>query len=292
MTTSGVGAISGMSGAALRERPSGASLARGAPSLHAPARSTDSMEMTMHVARRRRSLPLLIALSLAGSVGCAGGTPVTTKPAVVPGAPPRAAGLDALLLATQLARQGRTANSPLVLLAAAQLLVDAPPRPLDAPVIDAPGLDEAARRMAGGAPRISAATRLEVNSLLAAAEQAGRDNPNVVALAGQLRQRAQAGARGAAGGARYYEDLIDPSGRHTFSVSFEGGRPAQFGVIGGGESDLDCFVYDAAGKMIASDKEMTDVCLLTWQPATTATYTLVVRNQSSSKGNYYVAGTN
>jgi hypothetical protein len=59
-------------------------------------------------------------------------------------------------------------------------------------------------------------------------------------------------------------------------------------VRGDGSTDLDCFLYDAAGRLVSSDTDATDVCVL---PApTVGVHRLAIRNLGSVS-NYYAIWT-
>lgn len=229
------------------------------------------------------ALRLFAAAALTGGIalasGCAGGG-LREAPKVTPvdsGTPVRNEAVDRTALAAQLATQARTANSPIGLLAAAQLLIESGASTLTLTPSGATGAS-------GGA--------ITAENLIAAAEQAGRDNPNVVALAAQLRQRAAAGARGAVGGARVGSYEIAGGATHTFSIAFKAHEPAQVRVHGRGTTELDCAVIGPDGREVARDRRVGDQCDVIWFPLAEGTFRIEVKNLDPGTGNAYVLATN
>lgn len=55
-------------------------------------------------------------------------------------------------------------------------------------------------------------------------------------------------------------------------------KAAEFGIIGDGGTDVDIEVYDANGKMIASDTNYSDIAFVRWAPNQTQIYTIRVKN--------------
>ena len=62
-------------------------------------------------------------------------------------------------------------------------------------------------------------------------------------------------------------------------------------MLGDGDTDLDCYVYDANGNLIDSDTDATDYCVLRWRPAWLGTFRLEIRNLGPVY-NAYVLRTN
>lgn len=64
----------------------------------------------------------------------------------------------------------------------------------------------------------------------------------------------------------------------AYDVEFVGGELAEVGVVGAGVSDLDLYVYDASGELVASDTSLSDFCLVQFTPEETGVYRIVVEN--------------
>jgi len=58
-------------------------------------------------------------------------------------------------------------------------------------------------------------------------------------------------------------------------------KHAEFAIIGDGSTDVDVFVFDAAGKRITSDEGYSDLGLVRWIPTKTQEYTIRVKNLGS-----------
>jgi hypothetical protein len=228
----------------------------------------------------RRASLVLAALSLAA---CASGG-IPDKTATRPGgAGTGSAGgsrnADQIALAADLASHGYRTNSPLSLVAAAQILIDNPPAAFTA----TPAEGAAATGSKPGTP-----IQLDAQRLLTAAQNMARDNTNISALVSQLQQRASAGARGAIGGAKAGRYSVPAGATHTFTIDFYGNEVASVRIRGDGDTDLDCFVYNSSGQLVAVDNDGTDYCILDWYPRWAGSYRIVVRNLGSVYNVYQI----
>jgi hypothetical protein len=64
----------------------------------------------------------------------------------------------------------------------------------------------------------------------------------------------------------------------THRFVFRAGEPAAVLINGDRDTDLDLEVFDATGRLVASDYGLTDVAVCTWTPAQTGVYTIRVKN--------------
>jgi hypothetical protein len=64
----------------------------------------------------------------------------------------------------------------------------------------------------------------------------------------------------------------------TFYETFRGGEAAEVAIHGDGTTDLDVFVYDMNGHLVAQGTGITDRELVRWFVPQTGTYRIVVRN--------------
>ena len=92
---------------------------------------------------------------------------------------------------------------------------------------------------------------------------------------------------GAINGARYgvYNVTARNSNRHL-PLTFIGGRVAEVIVEGDGDTELDLYIYDQNGNLVASDDDDSDYCVATWTPRWTGTFTIVVMNRGSVYNRY------
>jgi hypothetical protein len=80
-------------------------------------------------------------------------------------------------------------------------------------------------------------------------------------------------------------------GTVVFNETFRGGEVAEFAIHGDGDTDLDVFVYDMEGRLVAQGVGVTDRELVRWNVPQTATYRIVVRNLGNV-WNRFGVGTN
>ena len=74
----------------------------------------------------------------------------------------------------------------------------------------------------------------------------------------------------------------------VFTVTFRAGERACVIVSGDGDTDLDLFVYDENGNLIASDTDTGDDCVATWNPRWTGKFTIKVKNLGGVYNNYKI----
>ena len=65
----------------------------------------------------------------------------------------------------------------------------------------------------------------------------------------------------------------------TFSVRFRAYEVARVVVEGDGDTDLDLYIYNEDGALVASDDDSSDYCVAEWVPRRTQTYTIKVVNR-------------
>jgi hypothetical protein len=81
------------------------------------------------------------------------------------------------------------------------------------------------------------------------------------------------------GGALVDRDSIAPGQWVRYSDQpFRGGEVAMIRVRGDGDGDIDCFVADENNRIIAVDEDAEDGCYMSWTPAWTGTFTIVLKN--------------
>lgn len=72
----------------------------------------------------------------------------------------------------------------------------------------------------------------------------------------------------------------------VYTEYFRGGEVAVVVVCGDGDTDLDLFIYDRYGNLVASDTDSTDYCVVRFYPRWTAPYRIVIRNLGSVYNEY------
>ena len=63
-----------------------------------------------------------------------------------------------------------------------------------------------------------------------------------------------------------------------YTLNFKGGQIAAIRVSGDGDTDLDLYVYDERGNLIASDTDRSDECVVAWTPRWTGPFIVRVKN--------------
>ena len=74
-------------------------------------------------------------------------------------------------------------------------------------------------------------------------------------------------------------------GKVELKVVYEGGKLAEFSLIGDGDSDLDVVVYDKDNNIVAKDVDPSaaegggsDICVCRWMPKETAEFRILIIN--------------
>lgn len=235
---------------------------------------------TFHNVRSRISSRLVrSALAATFLLGFAAGAHAqfTGQLARVPGGQ----AIDDLDLARQLAEHGRRTKSPLSLLAAADLRIGNPTRPLDPELLDP---------KEHAPPRTTA--RAAVAELLDEARALSRGNRTLRHLVEQMERRADrmpvGQFRGARGAPRELRETAAGKTRVVFVATFMGGEPALVRLAGSGGTDLNLYIYDEYGDLIASDSNPTDLATTVWRPERTAKFRIEIRNLGAVPNAYWL----
>lgn len=190
--------------------------------------------------------------------------------------------VDVMALAADLAGHGYSTNSPLSLLTAAELLMQASPIALGG---------KQGTPMPAVTAKSGVRVRFEPGAMIAAARSMAGDNTSVTALATQLQNRLASGAKGAVGGPRSTTDRVLSNSTDVWEIRFRGGERSSIRVDGDGDTDLDCYVYNSAGTLVAYDNDLTDYCILDWYQSSTGNVRLEIKNLGDVY-NEYILSTN
>jgi hypothetical protein len=182
--------------------------------------------------------------------------------------------MESISLAHRLAVYGQRGRQPLALINAAEILLDHPTRPLAPAPTD---------------QDTSTAVLPNPARLLASARSLAGTNEHLIALIAPLERRARSIDRGSARGPRQLYGQVASATRREHVVEFRGGEPAVVYVSGDGDSDLDLFVYDETGQMVASATGPRDECVVRWQPERQGRFRIEVRNLGSASNWYWMA---
>lgn len=90
-------------------------------------------------------------------------------------------------------------------------------------------------------------------------------------------------------GPRQGTTVCQARGSVTYFETFYSNEQARVALVGDGSTDLDIFVYDLDGRLVAQSTGVTDIELATWFPTHTQTYRIVVTNLGSTWNRYSLA---
>ena len=82
--------------------------------------------------------------------------------------------------------------------------------------------------------------------------------------------------------------LIPGRATDTYRVVMVAGETGRVSMVGDGRTDLDLFVYDEFGNLVASDIGLTDIASVSWFVPRTQTYTVRVVNLGSVSNFYSI----
>ncbi len=190
--------------------------------------------------------------------------------------------INTMQLALELSKYGYANNDALSLIQAARISKQA-------------GFTAESREKAGGDEIRPAAPEGDKNGqisldpakLLADAQAMANNDGVLLAMINDVNSN----VRGAVGGPKYHEDNVLAHSTDYYNITFRGGETASVLVSGDGDTDLDLYIYDQYGNLVAKDDDYTDTCLCTWTPRRTATYRIKIVNRGGVY-NHYSLSTN
>lgn len=189
--------------------------------------------------------------------------------------------MTALQTAASLAKYGYANYSATALIEAAKIFSETQVQPFDGTKENPEKQDVAEKE---------SSVSFNPSQLLADAKKyAGKDKV-VLAYATQVEKRMKSGStRGAVGGPRYTEERVYGKSTDTYVIKFWANELAEVIVIGDGDNDLDLYIYDEGGHLIASDTDYTDQCICRWVPSWTGSFTIKIVNRGAIYSNYAIA---
>ncbi|PSL19192.1 hypothetical protein [Shimia abyssi] len=129
-----------------------------------------------------------------------------------------------------------------------------------------------------------AGSALDWRDMLKAASAIAADDEMMMELIEDVRVET---TKGVADGPVYSVVTIGPRGTDAYdSLPFTGGAYAEVYIEGKGNSDLNLYVYDAQGRLVCSDTDISDIAYCGWRPATTGSFKLEVRNKGEAENRY------
>ena len=188
--------------------------------------------------------------------------------------------VSALRLATDLVKYGYSQQSALPLIDALQIISENPTQPLKAEV------ERVAEGEVGEDAGKSGMVTLDFDTILADAKDFADGNEPLLSLLTQIEADNQGAHRGAVNGPSRTYETVRAGDTDTYRISFVAGYLAEILVSGDGDTDLDLYVYDSNGNLIASDTDYTDDCYVSWVPRWTGSFIVQIVNRGRVYNRY------
>lgn len=180
--------------------------------------------------------------------------------------------LAAVKLANQILRYGYENKSTLALLDALQILSENPTQALRA-------TKEGALADESNTKGKKAKVSFNFDAVMADAKKFADGDPNLLALIEAIGEEAKGTQRGNINGPSRDYAAVDGKSYMDYTASFVANQLAEILVSGDGDTDLDLYVYDSNGNLIAKDTDYSDDCYVRWVPAWTGRYTVRIVNR-------------
>jgi len=127
----------------------------------------------------------------------------------------------------------------------------------------------------------------DMASILAAAKNYADGDAKLLAAIVEVEKANQA-TRGRVGGPGERYNYVYGNSKDLYEVNFIELQLAEIVVIGDGDTDLDLYVYDSNGNLIAKDDDYTDRCYVSWVPRWTGRYIVKIVNRGPILNNYHL----
>ncbi|GHT14163.1 hypothetical protein AGMMS4956_11500 [Bacteroidia bacterium] len=189
------------------------------------------------------------------------------------------AAIAGIRLANDLVKYGYAHNEALPLIQAAEILLSTPTQESKVTKSDEGNKPETVEKKTTG---VSHSPKV----LLADAKELAAGNESLLAVIKNAESKLGQASRGRVGGQGYKESRLYANSYELFQAKFWEGDLAEILVVGDGDTDLDLYVYDQNGNLIASDTDYTDDCYVRWVPKWTGVYTLKIINRGRVYNDY------
>ena len=83
-----------------------------------------------------------------------------------------------------------------------------------------------------------------------------------------------------------HEDWVRAHHTDIYDLTFRADAEARIYVSGDGDTDLDLYVYDSSGNLVAWDVDLTDECFASWTPRRTGRFRVEVVNRGPLYNRY------
>lgn len=187
--------------------------------------------------------------------------------------------MEAHRLANQLVRYGYSQQQALPLINALQIMSESQTQTFTGEKVE------------GESTTKESALSFDAKKIIEDARDFADGDENLLAMITKIENESSAGHRGAVGGPCRQVETLYANRYITYNCSFVANRTAEIAVSGDGDTDLDLYVYDSNGNLIASDTDYSDDCYVRWTPRWTGRYVIKVVN-NGGVANRFVLLTN
>ncbi len=170
-------------------------------------------------------------------------------------------------LATELARYAQEQKDPGALLVAAQMMKKNPTQKVTRKKQNQ-NTGDVKEKQSGQLPT--------ADTLLSQAKLWAEDDLQLIALI-EKEQKVR-GSRGRTYGPSKQIERVNPRSTDYYKIKFDGMEVAEIAIIGDGDNDLDCTIYDENGNLVDSDTDSSDTCALSFIPMRDGLFTLKIKN--------------
>lgn len=189
--------------------------------------------------------------------------------------------LNDLKLAADLVRYGYKQQEALPLIQALEIINNTDSQPLEAET-DGTLADTSVN--AGKSGYIT----LDTKQILADAKKFSNGDKSLDKLLAKVEKETERSTRGAVGGPCKDYAAVNAYSSYTWTCSFVASSLAEVAVLGDGDTDLDLYIYDSNGNLIASDTDYSDECYVSWVPKWTGKFYIKIVNRGGVYNRYVI----
>lgn len=187
--------------------------------------------------------------------------------------------LSSLRLANELVKYGYAQQEALPLIQALQIMKQTPTQNLNAEkegeTVDLSQTDQK-----------KGLVNLDYDKILADAKVLADGDNVLTELLAQVENAEVELSRGAVNGPKYTVEAVNGNSSDYYNISFVANYLAEIALCGDGDTDLDLYVYDSNGNLIASDTDYTDECYVCWVPKWTGRFRVKIVNRGPIYNRY------
>lgn len=186
--------------------------------------------------------------------------------------------INNIKLGYQLANYGYENDSATALLQAAEILSQIKMQPLE---VETKASGESSSEKA------EIESSFDIEKLIADAKKLGKKDKNIQAWAKELEKTSKTSTRGAVGGAKWADGFVyGNNGCTYYDIFFRANELAEVTVASYNGADLDLYIYDQNGNLIAYDELNYTDCYVNFVPKWTGNFTLYIWNRNNWNSNF------